>query len=268
MIKRVNLRLAIVVMLLSIPLCCSRVDATIVAGNALQFDGSADFAKIADATHLRFDSSQSLTIELWFNPSATNVDQQVLLEKRKYTTANGPYYIMRLDYDYVWGGFRDTGGTKGHAGSTTSISANQWCHIALVRNASTNQMRFFVNGQLESTQSDSTSDILPTLDLTLGKSRFTHPHHFAGLMDEVRIWNIALDDAYIGENYNRIIQNPGITSNLVGYWNFDEDFSNQNIFDLSSYGHNGMLGNSLSIGSDDPLRVVSTAPIVHLLHGL
>ena len=260
--KRRKACILLFTLLMSSPLCCTRVDATTIAGNALLFDGDNDFARIPHSAHLNFGSSQSFTIELRFNPSMTDDHEQNLISKRKYTSGSGTYHSVRLDYDNLHGGFRDTQGNEVRARATTKILENQGYHLALVRNVSTSEVRFFVNGQVEGIESDITLDILPTLDLILGKITYVHPHNFAGLMDEVHIWDTALSDNYIAENYIQIINNPGSVSNLIGYWNFDEDFSNQNIFDLSSYGHNGMLGNTLLVGPDDPSRVPSTAPLV------
>ncbi|MBW8035003.1 MAG: LamG domain-containing protein [Planctomycetes bacterium] len=83
-----------------------------LAGNALQFDGNNDFATIPDASHLRFGSADSFTIELWFNPTATNRDEQRLLGKRNSSTVSGPAYAMRLDDATALYVTRDDAGNK------------------------------------------------------------------------------------------------------------------------------------------------------------
>ena len=80
-----------------------------------------------------------------------------------------------------------------------------------------------------------------------------------GLMDEVRLWNIARSPGEILANYNRTVA-PS-TAGLVGYWNFDEA-SGQTIYDLTTNDNDGLLGATAAVATDDPKRVLSDAPLV------
>ncbi len=248
----------LLVILLSI---AGSVNASI-AGNALQFDGVNDFSTIADAPHLRFSSTDSFTIEFWFNPTVTNRDQQVMLGKRSATTASGPSCTFRLDTNKARYVTRDDTGTKVALYPGTTIIANNWYHMAVVKDASLGQTSAYINGVLKSSRNDTDSGVTTSMDMTLGKSYFAIPYHFKGMMDELRIWNTALDGTYIADNRDLIISDPTSYDNLIGYYNFDEAFGEQYIYDSSTKQNQGLMGGSLSTNSYDPTRVFSTAPLV------
>lgn len=58
-----------------------------------------------------------------------------------------------------------------------------------------------------------------------------------GLLDEVRIWNVARTQEEIRADMNQPLENPQSMPNLVGYWNFDDSTAN----DSSLYGNHGTL---------------------------
>jgi len=71
---------------------------------------------------------------------------------------------------------------------------------------------------------------------------------FNGLIDEVRIWNIARTQEEIRADINQPIQNPEELENLVGYWNFENG-----TLDLSPYGNDGTLhGDAIIVEEERP----------------
>ena len=78
-------------------------------------------------------------------------------------------------------------------------------------------------------------------------------------MDEVRIWNRALDGQEIEGNMYRVLE--GSEPNLVGYWRFDEG-SGQDTVDQTQNGNDGTLGsNPQGKDSRDPAWVDMVAPV-------
>ena len=92
--------------------------------------------------------------------------------------------------------------------------------------------------------------------MTLGG---TEDRLFAGEMDEVRVWNVARTDAQIQEAMTRAISptEPG----LAGYWRFDEG-DGKVARDLSPSHAHAQLGDSSFPDMNDPVWLVSNAPIV------
>jgi hypothetical protein len=80
--------------------------------------------------------------------------------------------------------------------------------------------------------------------------------YYKGMMDEIRIWDIARTEAEISAGYEAEVE-PNMQG-LIGYWNFNG--TEQIISDNSSSQNNGSLGANTDIGTDDPIRLDVNAP--------
>jgi hypothetical protein len=111
----------------------------------------------------------------------------------------------------------------------------------------------YQNGQLAN-RVDSWGDVSDVNFVYLGRSEAS----FDGLLDEVRVWNVARTQAQIRADMNRTL--AGNEPGLVGYWRLDEG-SGQAILDASPHHNDGRLGNSAGTDTQDPVWVVSDAPV-------
>ena len=104
-----------------------------------------------------------------------------------------------------------------------TIASNQWAHIAVSYDGNTVQA--YVNGNLVSTVSATGAivDFYPTLnEFSIGGRQNTASFRFQGLIDDVRVWNVARTGAQIQANYQTPL--TGAEAGLAGYWNFAEGF--------------------------------------------
>ena len=126
--------------------------------------------------------------------------------------------------------------------------------MALTSDGST--FRFFVNGELVK-QAECVFGGENTSTLHFGRSDGCG-QTFHGMIDEVRIWNVARSNEDMNEGYKCQLESslPG----LVGHWKFDEEAESQIILDSSGSGFHGSLGDDQDPSSQDPQRVGSTAP--------
>ena len=86
------------------------------------------------------------------------------------------------------------GGSHGEAFGTTALTANTWAHLALTYDGTA--VRFYVNGNLTGTTTKTGTISSSTGALTIGSDPF-YGQYFAGLIDEIRVYNIALTQAQI-----------------------------------------------------------------------
>jgi hypothetical protein len=117
----------------------------------------------------------------------------------------------------------------------------------------TGALRFYLNGELVM-DSSAEIDLLPVNYLIVVMAK----NSFHGLIDEVRVWNVARTEAEIRDGMNRILR--GDEPGLVGYWRLDEG-SGQAILDASLRGNDGRLGSTALPDSHDPTWVLSDAPV-------
>ena len=112
-----------------------------------------------------------------------------------------------------------------------------WHHVVGVKE---NQMiHLYVDGELVSsspyTQTGSFASNIDYVDI--GRHRHTSQNHgyFFGLIDELRIWDYALNQNEIGSRMYEELQ--GNEQGLLAYWNFED--SEDQVVDQSGNGHNG-----------------------------
>jgi hypothetical protein len=82
--------------------------------------------------------------------------------------------------------------------------------------------------------------------------------YFSGVIDELRIWNIARTEADIRSTMNRLL--TGTEANLVGYWRFDET-SGTTFADRSPSGNTAVAAAGNDAGPSAPGHVTSDAPL-------
>ncbi|MCJ7713299.1 LamG domain-containing protein [Candidatus Bathyarchaeota archaeon] len=109
------------------------------------------------------------------------------------------------------------------------------------RSLQNGNIKFYVNGTLDSEHDHTVSIRHKDQQLNIG----TYVDDYAGLIDEVRIWNVARTQSEIQETMMRTLDETEVTTpNLVGYWRFDEG-TGINSKDFSIYGNDATLLNDI-----------------------
>jgi glucose/arabinose dehydrogenase len=158
-------------------------------GRAVSFDGVNDLVSVADAATL--DLTTGMTIEAWVNPAALSGWRTVAL---KAVPGGLSYALYAHDGAPRPAGTVNTGGADVSAIGTAALSVGTWTHLAVTFDGGT--LRLYVNGGLVGTQSAS-GPIRTSADaLTIGGNA-VWSEWFAGLVDEVRIYNRALTQGEI-----------------------------------------------------------------------
>ena len=225
------------------------------AGYALWFDGADDEVDIPDAPSLNFlCPPEAMTIEFWFKNEGSRTRYHLLGKRSGCTLLN---YNFGVETGAVLAFATDL--NPGYQITWVPLVAPDtvWTHVAVTADGT--EIRAYLNGALAVVDTGIITTELP-VPLKFGQNG-TCPDDFRlrGWMDEIRIWNVVRNAADIRNYYNRPVS-PA-TPGLVGYWAFDEDSTDQHAYDLSPMHNDGTLGAGLSVGSDDPVRVHSTAPI-------
>jgi hypothetical protein len=226
---------------ISLPVAAGVSPAQTDWGNALSFDGVNDAAIVANAP-LMPTGNAPYTAEMW-----------VLV--RSYRSYAGGYN------GFVW-----SVGDEGHGRLTTIVVLNHniglthwnpdwdtgvplplctWTHIATTWDGAV--QRLFVNGS-EVWSAGAAPFDLRAGSVTFGKHDNYDDYYLDGLIDEVRIWDVARSPAEIAGAWDRTVD-PG-SPNLVAYWNFDEPSGDQ-FLDLAG-GQDGLLHGAARVESPVP----------------
>ena len=160
-------------------------------GSALSFDGVNDWVTVADSASL--DLSSGMTVEAWVRPSKAGGWRTVVVKERPGGVVYGLYG------DQAGGrplGQIDVGGERNAVGSS-ALPLNAWSHLAATFDGSV--VRLFVNGVQAGSLAFSGSMAASTGSLRLGGNS-VWGEWFAGLVDEVRVYNRALSASEIQQD--------------------------------------------------------------------
>lgn len=230
------------------------------AGNALYFDGN-------DYAHSPYISAYNLpvfTVEAWIKPISTG--GSVVSRGEDFTNDHAALNLGFNPPGDPWGEgagmwYENNSNIDYAYASGQLVATNVWTHIAATR-SSDGKVSIYVNGTL-SKQWTSTgipaSNCLQELDFGAFWNDSSNPYlsFYTGIIDEVRLWNVARTPTEMAQYYNQTV-NPS-TARLIGYWNFDEG-AGVIAHDLTGL-NNATLGLN-GTGTDVPTWITSTAPII------
>jgi hypothetical protein len=177
------------------------------------------------------------TLEAWVNPS------QIVSGRR--TIAGG--FSSCADWGITLQDGHFGVGIKPADGScTTTITSpesaqiNTWYHVAATNDGYT--VRLYINGQYQNQAPVYTNYIGTSGAVMIGSESCCASNFFIGLIDEVRIWNVACSQYQIQSH----IFSPltGSETGLLAYWTFEEG-SGSTTTDISGHGYTGYLYGAL-----------------------
>ena len=160
-------------------------------GKALSFDGVNDYVEVADSVSLRI--TEELTIEAWVNEAVRKTESKIV--SRRIGTY---FYFLGVDDGKPYGGIGD-GTSRTVTNKSFIMPSNEWHHLAFVYNDAENKMYLYYDGVLKETVA--VTQNLPArtgVKLSIGADHQGTAVFFNGLIDEVRIWKVALSPNQLG----------------------------------------------------------------------
>lgn len=163
-------------------------------GKALQFDGINDWVTVNDSATL--DLSTGMTLEAWVFPTASADGRSIIFKEQ----AGGLVYslysndsVANVPISKIFNG------TWATVAGTTALPLNQWSHLVSTYNQSFH--RIYVNGVKVGEASFTGTLSASTGVLRIGGNG-VWPDFFKGNIDTVRIYNRALTDAEVVNNFS------------------------------------------------------------------
>jgi hypothetical protein len=142
---------------------------------SMAFDGSGDWLTYPDTPATRLESGD-FTIEAWIYLNTVGVSQTIV------TKGNITGFIF-----WVSGNLRFTWGTSSIL-IASSLSANQWYHVAVVRSGSaTGNLKIYIDGVLSATSSTAVTDNFNQTDIGYVGAGRSAANPMNGYIDDLRI---------------------------------------------------------------------------------
>ena len=173
------------------------------SSKAYSFDGTDDFIMVKDSTTLR---PKYITIACWVNPAGFGI--MAIMGKTTYANAHGEQYGLSLtELTPAFSIKRNSGGALGagwqQVNSSSAIPINHWSHLAATWNGIA--LKIYVDGQLKKQNTEvpvGPIDNLSGGNLQVGRWLKKNPFHYAGKIDEIRIYDRALSSAEVATLYH------------------------------------------------------------------
>ena len=157
-------------------------------GAALSFNGTNARVNIPNAASLQLTTG--MTLEAWVNPSTVSNKWRDVVYK-----GNDNYYLEATSNKSSRpAGGGTFGGGNANVFGTAALATNTWVFLALTYDGA--NLRLYVNGTLAGTQPKTGTIATSTNQLQIGGDSL-QSQFFNGLIDDVRVYNIALSAAAI-----------------------------------------------------------------------
>lgn len=161
------------------------------------------------------------------------------------------------------------GGIEG----STSLTDGNWHHVALVFNGSTlNNTSFFVDGNIDAKSNSSTVSVSTILSQPILISKGFHDRFWTGEIDDIRIWETALNQSTIQGWMYKSIDNTHPEYNVLGLY-YNGEVTNGTVPDYSANNINGTFEylpiNYKIFGNDHfkEFKSLYETPVIDLIQG-
>ena len=200
----------------------------------LSLYGDGDYVHIPNTPDINLGTHDKRTVEVWFKvrDKTISTKKQVIYEEGGTTRGLNIYLFDSLLYVSEYN--ENMSSWSGTYLSTDAIESEKWHHVALVLDGTdtlqSNALKAYLDGN--SFGSGNGLRLVEHLNpigigAANGKTRFEDEtfeggegHFFDGLIDEVRIWNIARPQEHIRATMNEKLQ--GNEPDLVAYFSFND----------------------------------------------
>lgn len=166
---------------------------------------SGEYVSITDTNSLDIVGSGS--IDAWIKPSTVNTND-IIISKPTGGNWENQNYVIAIESGSVQGRLGN-GTTYNTVSSSFLISAGNWYHLTFTWNGST--LSLYVNGALNSTSTQTITPAGNAANINIGRWTGYSTYDYDGLIDEVRISNIARTADEIRQAYEVGLRTHPIT---------------------------------------------------------
>jgi hypothetical protein len=158
-------------------------------GEAMSFNGTNQYVDVPNTANLQFSKTQSFTLSAWVNLSSLPNHWTGIVTKSRSTS---PWYGIWLNPSHRW----SFSGAASNTVSSTTATTGVWYLVTAVQNGTAGTRTLYVNGTAVATGKAQAAN--GSGDLWIGGAQ-GESEYFPGVIDDVRIYNVALSAAQVGD---------------------------------------------------------------------
>jgi hypothetical protein len=227
------------------------------SGMALSLDGINSYMEVANHDELNIDAGENFSVTLWIKTSSTS-DFYRILSKR--AAGNGPGYemITQAGAGAYGMNLRSIFNTNsGPPFGNTVIADGSWHHLAMIVDADNGNARIFVDGnqeQMSTVAAIGTESFANNVPLLFG-TNITQANFMQTLLDDVRIWQVALSPTEIAADMVAVVD--GTEPDLIAAWDF-EDLQGNHVPDATDTHPGTLYGGATVVNPNAPMQYTGT----------
>jgi hypothetical protein len=236
--------------------------------HSLFFNGTNAYVAMNSDNDLNI--TDDITVEAWINASswgATYVSNSIVCKHGWSAGEKG--YVLRCggngQLSFAIAGVNNGGVNVSWQEIVSPVNALQlhtWHHVAGKYDG--HKIRLYIDG-IQVGSKNFTGSIDPSVDYHLKIGRIADDNtndkrYFHGTIDEVRIWNKAVNTTDIDNNKDHHID-PATVTNLVGYWRLNDGGTSNTVHDYGSGENEGTLLNA-TWNTDVPFTNGIARPVI------
>ena len=174
-----------------------------VSGSGVMVFTSASADYINCGNNSTLNIINSISVESWIKIANTPLTSAVILSK-----GNVDGGVSTIQYNLHLNTsrsikFQISDGSSGNTITTTDVvSLNTWTHVVAVLDIDNTMSYVYINGNLSKNQSSLSSLGGTAINLYIGQDKYTNRYFFNGEISNVKIYNHALSQSEITQNYN------------------------------------------------------------------
>ena len=212
-------------------------------GKGVYFGAQGDYLVIANTPELNFTETESFTLSFWycFDENTSFSKWPCIMNKGTDSAENLGVWISNAANAAGVSARTSTnpvGGTN-TIRATTSVALNEWHQITIVQDAVKGTITTYVDG-VAGGYVNYPVNVVSESDMYFGVCGDEKaPHQFIGMIDDVKLYDCALDAATI-QGFEET------EDKLIAHWSFDA-IENGVVADLTGNGHDGSASSNLTV---------------------
>jgi len=189
------------------------------ANKAYNFDGVSNYIDVADANSLDFGTTTSFTVACWIKTAGTNNVFHGIVTKSTVAPSTELGWQFGSQYNKLQNEFGGGTTTANFTGNTL-INDNNW-HLAIfIVDRVSNTSSYYIDGNFDKSlvSTNFSLNVSNSRPMYIGADRqLGSPYFFNGSIDDIRIYNRALNQSEIAALYNESIcyQSVTVTDTLI-----------------------------------------------------
>lgn len=212
------------------------------------FEGTqTSYARASAAPN--FGISQDFSVGFWFKSATTSGSAAMVTDKNFFNKGFNGWAFALNSGGRVQFNVADEEGHQIDVFSANGFNDNKWHHAAASVTRTGNAVLYVDGVSAGSTSAAALLSINSSYPICMGLDG-AYNYVYAGDIDEVKIWNVALTQAQIREKMH--VTAPASEANLINYYQFNESTTNE--YDRGSNGYNLTFSSTAT-------RSTSTAPV-------